>query len=241
MRAPIVATTLSLGLVSLLLLIFFMEEIPWWLDEDTPLMEQHCGACHGAQYPRSYAKPPRAWRETVEQMLTPAHGPPRPVSAEHKARLTALLQRHRSADGETLFNRRCSRCHDADVLEPYLALDKAALSLLLRQHADQNNHAVQVWELRLIEPVVMARRAATRPPKAEAAAQLTYEHACGSCHTVRFRYHTLCGTVPDGGWDAVIRRMRQKAPLLIPQLDLPGLTARARAICASGGGPLPSR
>ena len=238
MRPPLILTTLSLGLVGLLLLLFFMEEVPWWLDEDARLLEQHCGACHEADYPRAFAKPPVGWANTVEQMLSSANGSKRSASARERARITALLQRRRSADGETLLHRRCGKCHDLDLLDPYLALDRAALSLLVRQHCDQNNHAIQVWERRLIEPVIMARRDAVHPAapgKDEAAGQLKYERSCGGCHTVRFRYRSMCELVPPGSWGPVITRMGDKAPRLIPPADLPGLTARARAICANGG------
>jgi len=233
------ASGLCLALISLLLAAFFMEEGRWWLDEDAALLEQHCGSCHEADYPRAFAKPHDGWRATVEEMLAPRRGG-KPVAAGERDRIIALLQRHRSADGETLFNRRCGKCHDTDVVDPYLSMDRAALSLLVRQHSDQNNHAIQVWERRLIEPVIMARRDAAnpaRPGKAEADAQLTHERACGGCHTVRFRYRSMCELVKQPNWGPVISRMRGKAPRLIAKGDLPGLTAHARAICAGGGGP----
>ncbi len=61
--------SLSLGLVGLQLFFFFSEEIPWWIDEDASLLEEHCGSCHEAEHPRGFAKSPAGWRDTVEVML----------------------------------------------------------------------------------------------------------------------------------------------------------------------------
>ncbi len=233
-------SALSLCVLGLHLFLYLSEEIPWRMDEDAALQEEHCGTCHSADYPRNYAKSPDGWRKTVEMMLVQTEEGQAPASPKVKGRITRLLQRHRSADGETLFRLRCGRCHGLRVLLPYLSMERAALSLLLKNHASQYNYAIQVWERRLIEPVLLSR---TDPPAGqkarEAAAQLGYERACGNCHTVRFRYRTMCAAVPAKDWEAVILRMQRKAPLLIRAEDLANLTARARSICRSPGVPIP--
>ncbi len=57
---------------------------------------------------------------------------------------------------------------------------------------------------------------------ASPASRLTYENKCLYCHSADI---TEGPRLSDGGWRAVVERMRKKAPLLIHKSDVPRLAA----------------
>ena len=232
-----IITGLVLTAVGAQVALYAYEDLSWRMEPDLQLQQDRCGSCHDADLPRTFAKSPSGWRRTVEAMIGSGRdGRPRPAaSAAVKERIAGLLIRRRSAGGDLLFKLRCGSCHSTSRLDPYASLSPGALSLLVKQHVLQYNHAVQTWEGRLIAEAVLARRSKGDGSKSARSAriELLYEKACGSCHTVSFRYRTMCPQMTtDKGWTALVNRMREKAPVLVSREDLQPLTARARRICA---------
>lgn len=152
-------------------------------------------------------------------------------------KITAMLVRQRSPDGESLFTWRCGRCHSGSWIDPYLDLCPDALGLLISQHTKNNNFIIQKWEGDLIADE-LKRRAELNPQGSNQGIdnrQIEYQKYCGECHTPKFIYHTICRTVrSDDQWQALIIRMRKKTPDFIPVEMVPSLDAQARRICSTG-------
>ena len=234
-RFLIIVTLFALLPVAFALFAFAQESLSFRLDPRYETFVRLCGTCHGIDRPRSFAKSPVAWKKTVDIMLSKGTIA---VSENDVEQVVALLIRHRSADGQTLFRQRCGRCHSTKMLEPYYDLHPSALRLLVRQHVIQNNFAVQTWEGELIEETIAAiQRERGTPDQMEAGdrSHEAYQHACGACHTISFIYREMCGESKAAReWLEITERMRGKTPDFISEKDVSLLAERAEAICRTG-------
>lgn len=206
------------------------EVCTWRLGAGAGEIRAHCGACHEANRARDFARSPDGWKRTVEGMLD-HRGPSRDVGAGERAAMVGWLVRHRSADGATLFRHRCGRCHGRSAIEPYRALGDEALTLLIRQHTRQQNHAIQAWEGEAIIGHVLAEGESPESPL-DPALSREFQRTCGACHSTSFLYRAMCEPRRDGGgWETVVTRMRGKSPELFAADRVPGLARQSAGVC----------
>ncbi len=237
MLAPL--TIAAIALIVGELAVFGYEVVSWKGAADYALFKRKCSVCHEIERPQNYAKSPAEWRATVARRLP--DGEPTKTTKVERERIAELLIRRRSADGETLYRYRCARCHQRSWLAPFLRLDRETLTLLIREHTRQKNYAIQVWEGDEIAAYVaqtLARPAANEhgfSPRDH----LLYQRACGACHTTRFIRRTMCR---EAAWRSdpagLVKRMREKSPVLFTDGEASLLANYAKRICETGN-PIP--
>jgi cytochrome c553 len=214
----------------LVLITNIIERRAWANDPDLPALVETCGKCHDPSRVRKYAKSPQQWQKTIDRMVPNGDADPATLKRIH-----SLLVRLRSKGGETVLEKTCARCHPKTTIDPYLGMDFAAVSLLIRQHVKQHNRSIPIWEGKLaIEQVGMLQKMNVHGPfPGNAESQLLFQKSCGICHTTTFLYRTMCRkTVSKSQWKTILDRMRAKTPEHIQPQDLPLLIDQSMRVCA---------
>jgi cytochrome c5 len=211
------------------------ERATWFTDPDNAVFESVCGRCHEPSLAHRFVKSPEEWEATVATCLNRDSAAPTldPVSRQN---ILSMLIRHRSSKGDTLFAFRCNRCHNAKVIDDYLSMSRDTIKLMVKRHVRQYNKVVTAWEGELIADYLIekAERTSQTNPVRQAESQYHFELWCGECHTVSFRYKAMFAQSRDENeWEAVVQRMREKAPDFITAEGLPMILHQISEMAAS--------
>lgn len=225
--AMILAGVASLTVLSPLLAINSVRLVRNWPPRTDSLIQKNCGHCHSPYRPQHYIKPPEMWRKTVRRMIERNKAP---VSDADGERIIAWLQDYRSFDDAWMFRGKCERCHhrthllERDRTEEEWAWIVKRLQWL-NGFAYREDQQIQIK--RYLAEHLSAEPPAEGSPEREALDQrIELQRACNPCHSLSL-------VLEEGAMDdprAMVERMSQKNPTLVPPERIDDLTRAVEAL-----------